>query len=145
MKKNLLVMLALSVSLLFSGVASAEHDASHMKMDAIQKPVVAKTPSPIEVKPGQLILEVDGLVCAVCGYGIERNVAKLDFIDRKKFSHGVLTDVYNQRLVLALVPGKSVDLKALSEAIKHAGYPLKAVYLFSAEGHPTRIEAADIR
>lgn len=134
MKTTIFPALILSASLFFSGVAWAEHP-----------PVVAKTPSPIEVKPGQVVLEVDGLVCAVCGYGIERNVAKLDFIDRKKFSHGVLTDVYNQRLVLALVPGKPVDLKALAEAIKHAGYPLKTVHLLSPEGRPMRIEAAEIR
>jgi hypothetical protein len=112
---------------------------------AIEKPVIAKTPAPVEVKPGQVVIEIDGLVCAVCGYGIERNVAKLDFIDRKKFSHGVLTDVYNQRLVLALVPDKPVNLKALSDAIKHAGYPLKTVYLLSPEGRQIRIEAAEIQ
>ena len=128
---NKTLVIAVAVSLLFAGSAWAEHEGheAHSNASAIEKPVIAKVPAPIEVKPLQAVIEVDGLVCATCGYGIERNMARLNFIDRKKFSHGVLTDIYNQKLVLALVPKQPVDIKALSEAIHSAGYPLKVVHL----------------
>ena len=76
----------------------------------------------IVVQPNQIVVQVKGVVCSFCAYGAEKNLAKLSFLDRSQFGDGVLIDIFNHRITLALADGEMPDLKAVDKAIKKGGY-----------------------
>ena len=85
--------------------------------------------TPVVVQPGQAIVEVHGVVCSFCAYGIEKKVSKLPFLDTEQFSRGVFTDIHAHQVTLALAPEAPVDLAAIVAAITDAGYTPVAIHL----------------
>jgi len=63
-----------------------------------------------------------GLVCESCAIGIRKKIQKLDFVNTKKQDKGVLLNVQTQLVSVSIKAEESVDQKALSKAIKGAGY-----------------------
>ena len=88
-----------------------------------------ETPQQLIVPPGQVIVQVKGVVCSFCAYGTEKNLAKLRFLDRSQFGDGVLMDIHANRITLALTPDAPLDLQGIHQAIKKGGYDPLTVYL----------------
>lgn len=74
------------------------------------------------VRPDEMVLTINGVVCPACAQGIIRKVSKLDFIDTTKLNSGVELDVENHKARMALKPGAKPDLKALFGAIRKGGF-----------------------
>ncbi len=82
------------------------------------------------VKPGELIVEVSGVVCSICAKGLKKNLAKLDFnspvLSKKS---GVKIDIRSGRMVMYRDPKKPIDFDGLLTAVKKGGYELEKLYM----------------
>lgn len=75
------------------------------------------------------VVQVKGMVCSFCAYGTEKNLGKLGFLDKSEYGgDGVLLNIEQHRITLALDPSKPVDFSAIHRAILDGGYdPVSAV------------------
>lgn len=78
---------------------------------------------PPDLQDDRAVIQVKGVVCSFCAYGTEKNLSKLDFLDKSEYGgDGVLLDINTHRITLALDRTKSVDLRAINQAILDGGY-----------------------
>jgi hypothetical protein len=86
--------------------------------------------TPAVAKPGELIVEVNGVVCSICAKGLRKNLAKLDFqspvLTEKS---GVKIDIRSGRLVMHRDPAKPIDFGAIRTAVKRGGFELAKLYM----------------
>lgn len=86
--------------------------------------------NPIEVKdPSQFIVEVKGIVCAFCAYGARKNLERVDFIDRKIFTNGLLMETDKGAITVAISKGKKINFAQTFRAIQRGGYEILAMHL----------------
>tara|TARA_R110001592_G_scaffold104699_2_gene294611 strand:- start:7603 stop:7908 length:306 start_codon:yes stop_codon:yes gene_type:complete len=65
-------------------------------------------------------LEVDGLACPFCAYGIEKKLSQLDGVEQ------VETDVANGRVDVDMVDGQTLNEDQARQAVKDAGFTLRS-------------------
>lgn len=63
---------------------------------------------------------VDGLACPFCSYGIEKQLHKLDGVDR------VETNIKLGQIVVQMLAGKFLERAQVEEAIEKAGFSLRS-------------------
>ncbi len=80
------------------------------------------------------IVHVHGMVCSFCAQGVIKKVSKLPFIDQSKYSKGVKVEIENQKLTIAVIPGRDLDIPALFEAITSGGYEPVDIWTVTATG-----------
>lgn len=80
------------------------------------------------------VVEVHGIVCQFCSYGVAKKVRKLDFIDPSQYKQGVRVAIEDQSVYLAVAPGKALDKKALFEAIESGGYQPIRIWSLTDDG-----------
>ena len=98
----------------------AEHDAhSHDHEKREIKPVETDN---IEVRNGEAVIVVQGIVCTFCSQGVRRKLSKLSFIDSSKYTKGVKVDIENQKVTIAIKPGSEIDIEQVFKSIKSGGY-----------------------
>lgn len=87
--------------------------------------------TPAVAKPGEMIVEVNGVVCLICAKGLKKNLAKLDFqspvLGKKP---GVKIDIRSGRLVMHRDSAKPIDFDGIRTAVKRGGYELEKLYLY---------------
>ena len=89
--------------------------------------------TPAVPKPGELIVEVNGVVCSICAKGLKKNLAKLDFQSPVLSERsGVKIDIRSGRLVMYRDPKKPIDFDGIRTALKKGGYELEKMYLHLA-------------
>lgn len=75
------------------------------------------------VKPDEIAIETEGLVCDYCSYGLGKKLKKLPFVDTKgRGNKGILTDIKNQIVTISILPDVKVDLGEIYSSIKSSGY-----------------------
>ena len=85
---------------------------------------------PVDVQVNQAVVQVNGIVCSFCAYGAEKNLSKLEFLDKTQFGdNGVLVDIQTHRITLAIQAGRKIELAKIYNAIVKGGYDPIAVYL----------------
>jgi copper chaperone CopZ len=67
---------------------------------------------------GNLVVNVKGLVCPSCGYGIKKHLKKTKKVDTVKF------DVNKQLVFIAELKDKTLTDKEIDTAIVNAGYEI---------------------
>ena len=75
-----------------------------------------------EIQANHLVIDVNGVVCSFCAYGLEKALGKLSSIDASMYGNGVLVDIESQRVSLALLGERAIDFADIFERIKDAGY-----------------------
>ena len=86
--------------------------------------------TPAVPKPGELIVEVNGVVCSICAKGLKKNLAKLDFQSPVLSERsGVKIDIRSGRLVMHRDPKKPIDFDAIRTAVKKGGFELAKLYM----------------
>jgi copper chaperone CopZ len=76
----------------------------------------------VAAQPGQpfgmleVSVQVDGLSCPFCAYGLEKKLKKVDHVASLEIQ------VNEGRAVLTLEPGTSLDLAALEQAVRDGGF-----------------------
>lgn len=83
----------------------------------------------LAVPPHRVVVQVKGVVCSFCAYGTEKNLAQLAFLDHAQFGDGVLMEIHQSRITLALSPQQPVDLNGIYQAIKKGGYDPLTIHL----------------
>jgi hypothetical protein len=92
--------------------------------------VAASQSVPVNLEPNQTAIQVNGIVCSFCAYGTEKNLSKLNFLDRSQFGNdGVLIDIQSHRITLAIQSGREVEVDKIYHAIKKGGYDPIEFYL----------------
>jgi len=66
-------------------------------------------------------IQVDGLSCPFCTYGLEKHLKKLADVER------VTIDMKGGRAIVRLKPGAQVNDAALREAVKRAGFTARGI------------------
>ena len=82
-------------------------------------PETKKAPA---LKPDEVRLRVNGLVCAFCAQGLRKKVSKLDCVDTKKPHKGVTVDEKNGYMLVALKAGTPPAWQDLFTAVEKAGF-----------------------
>ena len=80
------------------------------------------------VMPNETVVEVYGMVCSFCAYGLEKNLSNLDKINSKKYTNGVYVDIDNQYLKIAFQPKSQIDYKKIHSLIIDAGFTPNVIY-----------------
>ena len=95
----------------------------------------------LEEHPEAIIVHVKGLVCSSCAIGIRIGLAKIEGLDRSKFTKGVELDSTNQFVLLAAK--EALDVNLIFQKIYDAGYdPLHLCYRKGDQ--IIRVEASEI-
>ena len=81
----------------------------------LSQSVVTIQDSEIEINENEAVVEVLGMVCSMCAFGIGEGFSKTDFVDKTKFNDGVSVDIDAQFVQVGLL--KSSDANA--EKIVH--------------------------
>lgn len=83
----------------------------------------------VEVGQKDLVFEVKGLVCSFCAYGLQKGMSKLKFVDKKKYTKGVYTDITHQFVKVGLKKDKKPNIDKALIAIQDAGYEVLKSYV----------------
>ena len=67
-------------------------------------------------------INVNGIVCEFCAFGVAKKLRKLDFVDPSQFEDGVKVDIENQRVYISIQEGQPLNQEIIFEAIKSGGY-----------------------
>lgn len=83
------------------------------------------------VKVGQedLVFEIKGLVCSFCAHGLQKGISKLKFVDKKKYTKGVYTDITHQFVKVGLKKNKIPNIDKALAVIQDAGYEILKFYV----------------
>lgn len=72
--------------------------------------------------PGDSVeLRVDGMVCSLCAYGVERRLRAIEGVE------GVRVDLKRQLVVVTVRPGVTVADSVLNREVTRAGFTLRAI------------------
>ena len=72
-----------------------------------------------------LRLKVDGMVCSLCAYGVERRLKKIEHVE------GVRVELDSGLVVLTLRLGTVVSDSVLTAEVRRAGFALRGVTRFN--------------
>lgn len=104
----------------------AQHDAHSHKHENIEiKPVDTGN---VEVRDGEAVIIVQGIVCSFCSQGVKKKLSKLPFIDDTRYSKGVKVEIEIQRVTIAIKPGTEFDMEQVFKSIKSGGYEPVVAY-----------------
>ena len=87
----------------------------------------------IKINENEAVVEVLGMVCSMCAFGIGEGFAKTDFIDKSKFTDGVSVDIDAQYVQLGLLESTNINPEKIVQVIEDAGYDVNLVYILKNE------------
>jgi copper chaperone CopZ len=96
--------------------ASGNEGKSHEKHSHINHDHKDSTVQTIAKEKGSLTIKVEGMVCAFCAQGIEKN-----FKEHKEVKNTKVT-LENMQVKIEFHEGKSLSEKKIKETIKNAGF-----------------------
>jgi|TARA_B100000959_G_scaffold30532_1_gene29152 hypothetical protein len=83
----------------------------------------------VEVGQEDLVFEVKGLVCSFCAHGLQKGMSKLKFVDKKKYTKGLYTDITHQFVKVGLKKDKKLNIDKALVTIQDAGYEVLKSYM----------------
>ncbi|MDA9841401.1 heavy metal-associated domain-containing protein [Candidatus Marinimicrobia bacterium] len=85
--------------------------------------------SNLEVKKDELVIEVSGMVCAMCAFGIQEGLSELSFLNEKVYKDdGINIDLDTQMIYIPIDLSKKIDEWEAIQIINDAGYDTVAIY-----------------
>lgn len=87
----------------------------------------------LENNPDSIVIHIKGLICGSCGVGVNFSLKKLDFVDRTRFTNGILLDAKNQFAVVALKEGHRPKRESIMQAAESAGYEAMDYYMMEGD------------
>ena len=82
----------------------------------------------VDIGREDLVFQVKGLVCSFCAHGLQKGLSKLKFVDKKRYTKGVHTDINHQYVTVGLKKGKTTNVDKAVEVITDAGYEVLKSY-----------------
>ena len=83
----------------------------------------------IKINENEAVVEVLGMVCSMCAFGIGEGFAKTDFIDKSKFTDGVSVDIDAQYVQLGLLESTNINPEKIVKVIEDAGYDVNLLFI----------------
>ena len=87
----------------------------------------------IEINDNEAVVEVLGMVCSMCAFGIGEGFSKTDFIDKSKFTDGVSVDIDAQYVQLGLLESSNFNAEKIVQVIEDAGYDVNQLFILQNE------------
>jgi len=87
----------------------------------------------IEINENEAVVEVLGMVCSMCAFGIGEGFSKTDFIDKSKFTNGVSVDIDAQYVQLGLLESTNINPENIVQVIEDAGYDVNLLFILQNE------------
>lgn len=87
----------------------------------------------IIINENEAVVEVLGMVCSMCAFGIGEGFSKTNFIDKSKFTDGVSVDIDGQYVQLGLLDSKDVNPEKIVQVIEDAGYDVNLLFILQNE------------
>lgn len=87
--------------------------------------ITTRLPAQAQPRGDSLRLRVDGMVCSLCAYGVERRLSKLDQVERVK------VDLDSGLVVILLKPRLTVGDSTIAEEVRRAGFALRRIERFT--------------
>ena len=85
--------------------------------------------SNLEVKKDELVIEVSGMVCAMCAFGIQEGLSELSFLNEKAYKDdGINIDLDKQMIYIPIDLSKKIDEWEAIQIINDAGYDTVTIY-----------------
>lgn len=128
------IFVAFAAMLLVGGVAE-----SALADNPYQQRKFKDTTKMPDVKANEVLIEVHGVVCSFCSKGVQRKLAKLNFVDTSRHLNGSLVEIEKQRVTLAIKVNAAFDAKATFKAIRDGGYDPVVAYVRRGEGDVSAI------
>jgi hypothetical protein len=83
----------------------------------------------IELNENEAVIEVLGMVCSMCAFGIGEGFSQTNFIDKSKFNDGVMVDIDAQYVQIALSRSSNVNPSRIVKVIEEAGYDVNSLFI----------------
>jgi hypothetical protein len=83
----------------------------------------------VDVGQEDLVFQVKGLVCSFCAHGLQKGLSKMKFVDKKKYTKGVYTDITHQFVKVGLKKNKKPNIDKALNVITDAGYEVLKSYV----------------
>ena len=83
----------------------------------------------VDVGQEDLVFQVKGLVCSFCAHGLQKGLSKMKFVDKKKYTKGVYTDITHQFVKVGLKKNKKANIDKALDVITDAGYEVLKSYV----------------
>jgi len=87
----------------------------------------------IVINENEAVVEVLGMVCSMCAFGIGEGFSKTDFIDKSKFTNGVSVDIDAQYVQLGLLESTNINPENIVQVIEDAGYDVNLLFILQNE------------
>ncbi|MBT4111867.1 MAG: heavy-metal-associated domain-containing protein [Candidatus Marinimicrobia bacterium] len=83
----------------------------------------------LNVEKDEMVLEVKGMVCSMCAFGIQEGLSELSFLNNKKFkADGIEVDLDTQMIYIPIDLSKTIDALEAIQIVKDAGYDTVSIY-----------------
>ena len=98
--------------------------------------IIYSQDSSLNVEKDELVLEVNGMVCGMCAFGVQEGLSELSFLNNKKFEEdGIEVDLDTQMIYIPIDLSKTIDELEAINIIKDVGYDAVFIYTnFDGEG-----------
>ncbi len=91
--------------------------------------VIYSQDSSLNVEKDELVLEVNGMVCGMCAFGIQEGLSELSFLNNKKFEEdGIEVDLDTQMIYIPIDLSKTIDQLEAVQIVKDVGYDTVFIY-----------------
>ena len=87
----------------------------------------------IEINENEAVMEVLGMVCSMCAFGIGEGFSKTDFVDKTKFNDGVSVDIDAQFVQVGLLKSSDANAEKIVQVIEEAGYDVNQLFILQNE------------
>ena len=89
--------------------------------------------SEIVINDNEAVVEVLGMVCSMCAFGIGEGFSQTNFIDKSKFTDGVSVDIDAQYVQIGLLDSENVKPEKIVQVIEDAGYDVSLLFILQNE------------
>ena len=97
----------------------------------LSQSVVTIQDSEIEINENEAVVEVLGMVCSMCAFGIGEGFSKTDFVDKTKFND--LIDIDAQFVQVGLLKSSDANAEKIVQVIEDAGYDVNQLFILQNE------------
>ena len=99
----------------------------------LSQSVVSIQDSEIEINENEAVVEVLGMVCSMCAFGIGEGFSKTAFVDKTKFNDGVSVDIDAQFVQVGLLKSSDANAEKIVQVIEEAGYDVNQLFILRNE------------
>ena len=91
--------------------------------------IIYSQDSSLNVEKDEIVLEVNGMVCGMCAFGIQEGLSELSFLNNKKFEkNGIEVDLDTQMIYIPIDLSKTIDQLEAVQIVKDVGYDTVFIY-----------------